>query len=338
MTMNDRPRRISPVVLLGFLLLCPSTLTAAPSSSNLRVTVTVPPLVWLVSEVAGPDVDVDHLVRAGEAPETFQPTDHHITGVARSTVLFRVGVASENSPWLHALEASQRVQVVDLRLGLPLREMKACLDDHHNPAHHSPSHDRPSHDSPSRHNHSHSRVVKARERDENVEDRAMDPHTWLSPSRLIIMTRTVARSLAAADPPRAIRYAERAQKLVARLEALDAELEQRLAVVQGKTFLVFHPAWGYFAEDYGLRQQAIEIEGKEPSDQEITQLVREAQSLKIRTLFVQPQIRSAVPQAVARAIGAKVETLDPLAMDLPANLRRTADLLVAALSPDDGEL
>ena len=105
--------------------------------------------------------------------------------------------------------------------------------------------------------------------------------------------------------------------------------------MEGRAFFVFHPAWGYFAGDYGLRQIAIEVEGKEPSERELTQLVRQAREHAMHTLFVQPQVRSSIPRTVAQAVGARVENLDPLAADLPANLRHAADRLLVALQPDE---
>lgn len=289
---------------------------SAVAGSELRVAVTVPPLAWLIEEVAGPEVVVEHLVEAGDAPETFQPTDERITDLARSALFFRAGVPSENGPWLRVLEESGSIEVVDLRRGLALRAMDAR---HH---HHAHAHQ------------GHPDTPESEALAEPPHD-GMDPHIWLSPRRLAIMADTVARHLAAVDPLRGDGYHERAAAVAARLNALDEELAMHLAPVRGRAFFIFHPAWGYFADDYGLQQIAIEIEGKEPTELELTQLVRRGRALGIRTLFVQPQVHSAAAAAVARVLGARLETLDPLALDLPANLRDAARRLRAAMSPEE---
>ena len=301
-------------------LLVPAQYNPYAAEPALRVTVTVPPLAWLVAEVAGPEVVVEHLVEAGDAPETFQPTDLRITGVARSALFFRIGVAAEQGPWLQALQDSGRTQVVELRQGLALREMKG----HHHGGDRLPSHDREE------------AGAGHQEGEHHAAGGGMDPHIWLSPRRLEVMAATIARNLAAVDPLRSAGYEERGAGLIARLRALDAELRDRLAPVRGRTFFVFHPAWGYFADDYGLHQAAIEIAGKEPTEAELTRLVRTARAHSVRTLFVQPQIHGATSHTVARAVGARVETLDPLAADLPANLRHVAERLLAALRPAEG--
>lgn len=288
-----------PVALLLTLLPTPSTAEPRPEPS-LQVATTLPPLAWLVSRVAGPEFEVAHLVNPGDLPETFQPTDRQITHIARSSIFFRVGIPAENGPWLSSLEKTGRLRIVDLRSGIEMREM-------------------------ARHHHGDSHGAH------KIHQGAADPHIWLSPQRLEVMTWVISRSLSTLNPADAEGYARRAGRLTAELRALDEELKRRLAPIRGRSFFVLHPSWGYFADDYGLRQVSIELEGKEPTERELTRLVRRAKADGIRTLFVQPQVRSSAPEILARAVGAKVETLDPLARNVPANLLSVADHLVRSV-------
>ena len=96
---------------------------------------------------------------------------------------------------------------------------------------------------------------------------------------------------------------------------------------KGRAFFVLHPAWGYFADEYDLRQFAIEREGKSPTDAELTELQRSARREGIKVVFVQPQVTGRGARAVATAIGARLERLDPLAADVDANLLRLADAI-----------
>jgi len=95
--------------------------------------------------------------------------------------------------------------------------------------------------------------------------------------------------------------------------------------VKHEAFAVFHPAWGYLADAYELRQISIEIEGKSPSDSELTTLIEELDGMQC--LFVQPQISSTNAAAIARVIGADIVELDPLAVPVPANLMRVAQAI-----------
>ncbi len=96
-----------------------------------------------------------------------------------------------------------------------------------------------------------------------------DPHIWLSPALLQVQARTVAATLARLDPEAGDDCRRRLTRLEQRLDRLDADLRRLLTPFAEQPFLVFHPAWGYFAADLRLRQLTLEIEGKEPSEAEV---------------------------------------------------------------------
>ncbi len=268
----------------------------------LAVAVTLAPQAWLVEEIGGARVAVTALVAAGESPATFQPSDVQVSRLLGSAAYFRTGVPSENAPWFRAIEEAGTVEFVDLRRGI---ELEALPGKHPGGSF-------------------------------NPEHGGKDPHIWLSPRRLKIQAQTVAAALEGLDPAHHEVFRANLARLEARLDELDAELRRRLEPLAGKSFLVFHPSWGYFAADYGLHQVTIEIEGKEPSDREITELQRLARREGLQVVFVQPQITGRAAQAVAAAIGGRTEVLDPLAADVAANLRRVADVLVASAAEGSG--
>jgi zinc transport system substrate-binding protein len=148
---------------------------------------------------------------------------------------------------------------------------------------------------------------------------------------LLIQARHIARKLTELDPSDADLFAERLAILAGSLEELDARIALELAPHRGRTFVVFHPSWGYFADDYGLRQIAIEVDGKDPSDTELSRFQESTRDLGITVVFVQPQISGRSARAVAAAIGARIETLDPLAANVLANLSDTADKIADSL-------
>ena len=103
-----------------------------------------------------------------------------------------------------------------------------------------------------------------------------------------------------------------------------------LAPLRDRRFLVYHPAWGEFAATYGLEQVAIERDGKEPGARSLAGLATLAGEARIRVIFVQPQSSPRSAQVLAREIGARVVTVDPLARDYAATLRTLARALVEA--------
>ncbi len=153
-----------------------------------------------------------------------------------------------------------------------------------------------------------------------------DPHIWLSPRLLKIEAATIAHALEWIDVEHQETYRQNLAALQKKLDRLDDRVRRKLAPLRGKAFFVYHPAWGYFADEYGLRQVPIEIEGKEPTDAELTELQRELRREKAKVIFAQPQ----TPQRAVRAIIQSVESvrmsiLDDLDPDPSAAIRRAAD-------------
>lgn len=276
-----------------------------PSSEGreLTVAVSIPPQAWLVERVGGKEVGVITLLSPGDSPATYQPTDIQISRLIQADVYFRVGVPFENGRWFQAVQTSGGPEVVDFREGVALRLME----------------------------HTNQEAPSAG-RDHTPEaDEGADPHIWLSPRLLKIQAATVAEALRRINPRRADEIQANLADILNELDGVDTYVRDKLSALQGRAFYVFHPAWGYFADEYGLRQEAIEIEGKEPSDHELTEFQVLARRDRVSVIFVQPQIAGESARAAARAIGADINVIDPLAYGVASNLRRVADAIAEAL-------
>jgi zinc transport system substrate-binding protein len=86
--------------------------------------------------------------------------------------------------------------------------------------------------------------------------------------------------------------------------------------------MVYHPSWGYFAKEYGLSQIAVEIEGKDPSVQDMQRLIDTAKEKNIKIIFVQSGFSTSSAKTIASEIGGEVVEVDPLAKDYIANLSK----------------
>lgn len=161
-----------------------------------------------------------------------------------------------------------------------------------------------------------------------------DPHWWLSPTAARSFIGPLLAELIKILPEDSDTIRANAQLLRERIEALDVELAGQLRATEGRRFLVFHPAWGHFAQHFSLEQIAIENDGKPPDAHRLGLLIENARIAGFGHVIVQPQIDPAHAQSVATAIGARVVTLDPLARNWDSNLRAAARLLAnGALIP-----
>lgn len=281
--------------ILLVLFTCAVLFRAGESSMEQRpvVAVSVVPLRFMVEQLAGGEVDVIVAVPPGASPATHAPSDAEMAGLLRAPRYFSVGVPMERGPWFESIAGGPAF--VDLRVGLELR----AIDGGHDRAH-AHGHD--------------------------------DPHVWLSPRALGTMAGTIASSLQQLLPGEAEVIAGRLVDLRRELSELDAELSTLLAPHAGRAFLVYHPSWGYHADDHELVQLSVETAGQQPSDAELAELSALVADRRLRVLFVQPQIHGRSAERLASALGLTLVTIDPLHPDVPVNLRRVSEALVSSWS------
>jgi zinc transport system substrate-binding protein len=158
-----------------------------------------------------------------------------------------------------------------------------------------------------------------------------DPHVWLDPKLVSIQAETICKAFIRLDSTHSVRYEENLHAFQTDLRNVDVKIAQTLKPLKGRTFYVFHPSFGYFADAYGLIQTAVETDGKEPSAKQLATLIDDARREGVKVIFIQPQFSSKSAEVVAKAIGGTVVPLDPLSRDYLGNLEDIADKIARAL-------
>jgi zinc transport system substrate-binding protein len=286
-------------LFLSFMLLMPLLGRAEP----LQVFVSVLPLKTFVEKVGGDHVAVQVMVRPGHSPATYEPTPQQIAALARTALYVRIGVPFENAWMPRIRSADPRMRILDARSGIDLRDMEG---------------------------HSHEADVHPNENTEG-SGTERDAHVWTSPPLVKRMARNIRDALIELDPVHTGDYRRNYAAFADELDALDRELRTLLNDARGRKFMVFHPAWGYFADTYGLVQVPIEKEGKEPGARALTALIEQGLREHVKIIFVQPQFNERSAQQVARAIGGRVVAIDPLSPDYAENLHKVARLIAEAV-------
>lgn len=160
-----------------------------------------------------------------------------------------------------------------------------------------------------------------------IEIIGQDPHIWLSPTLVKVQVKHICDALVEIDPENSDYYVRNKEKYLTELDDLDYDIRKRLSGVANRKFMVFHPAFGYFARDYRMGQIPIEIEGKEPSASDLVRLVDTARAENITVVFAEPQFNPEGAEVIAGEIGGTVVLIDPLAEDYVTNMRRISDAL-----------
>lgn len=282
------------------------------NSGRLVIAAGLPPVAWIAETVGGDRVEVIQLLPDGRSPHDYAPGAREIGKVAAAKLFLSTGTNFER---LAAKAFPGEGRILDLaRQAEKIPFADGCGEHHHHDGEDQHKHDE-------HHHHRH-----------DGDGDGHDPHIWLSLRNDIIMAEAIRDALVKLDPANAESYRANCAALVGRFATLEGELKTALAPYAGRVFFVYHPAFGYFAKMANLKQVGIELDGREASAARLAEVVRHAQAERAGAIFVQPQFNPASAAALARLTGAKVAELDPLARDIPANLRRLADTLIAGFS------
>ena len=288
------------VVVLCLGCWAPASALPAKTKDRLRVYVSIPPQKYFVQRVGQDHVDVSVLLPPGQSPGTFEITARQLASLASADVYFRIGLPFENSVVNKIEGALKHLNIQDTRRGIEPRtpathhEHNDCGHGHH-------------------------------------QGDARDPHVWMNPRLAGRQAVTICDELVRLDPDNRDAYEENLQSLLVDLARIDKQIATALAPLRGREFFVFHPAFGYFADAYGLKQVAVEAGGKSPTARQLGALINRAKRSGVKLIFVQPQFDRRYAETVAQAIGGAVVPMDPLAEDYLANLLDLASKIEQAL-------
>ncbi len=273
----------------------------------------IPPVAYLVQQIGGPYVHVEVLVQAGQDPHIFEPTPRQVIRLGQARLFFRVGMPFEDRLIEHVAKGSSHFTIVDTAAGIATRASSCVCEDTH-----------------CDHGHDQADEDDGKDEDKEEDEVQADPHVWLSPPLLKTMAAHVAKALCQADPRHEQVYRTNLNALLAKLDALDHRIAQSLSPYRGQAFYVFHPAFGYFADTYGLRQESVEVEGKPPTPRQIFDLINKARNDRVKIIFLQPQFNQQIAASIAQAIGGAVIPMDSTDYDVVANLEDVAQKIAAS--------
>jgi zinc transport system substrate-binding protein len=290
-------------------------------TGTLRVFVSILPQSSLVERIGGQHVSVSVLVEAGKDPHTFELTPKQLMSLGEADVYFGIGFPFEKQLLQKVRRMNPRFLLVETDEGVRRREIETHEGTNNKEAHFHEDELKPSE----------SRVASRIEEAHPHGIGEPDPHIWLAPSALRIICTNIYEGLSGVDGAREPAYRQNLTQLISDLERLDERLRSLLESYSGKAFFVYHPAFGYFADEYGLFQVPVEIEGKSPTPKQIQSLIERARRDGVSIIFVSPQFDRKSASVIAEAIGGSVVSIDPLAKDVLGNLADIAQKIEGAL-------
>ncbi len=264
-------------------------LTAVDNEDDSKISamVTVPPQEFLVSAVGGDKVEVTTMVPEDGSPHSASLTPEKMRSVRGSQVYFKVGTPLpfelNNSSIFN--KENPDMAVVDTSAGINLK----ALNEHY-------GHGVPETDGSS--------------------GKAVDPHAWLSPENLMTMGENIYAGLVELAPGSKEFFKDNLEALLERIAEAEKEIRGILGDYAERHFIVYHPAWGYFGDQFKLIQVAVEEKGKKPGPQKIREIADFAKEHGIRTLIASSQFDPSTARMVARTFRGEVSVVNPLSKDI----------------------
>ena len=278
--------------------------------SNINTVVSILPVQTFVKAIGGDKITVSLMVQPGNSPHNYEPKPSQMIDIAKADLYFAIDVEFENVwlPKFHNLNPDMRI--IDLADNVQKMQMQEKHEDEADDAHHN------EHEAAERNEHKHE---------------GEDPHIWTAPSNVKIIAKNIYNALKKEDPVNADYYKRNLDIFLASIDETDRLIIDILSSLgDQESFMVFHPSWGYFAKAYGLKQIAVEVEGKEPKPKELIYILKEAKEEKVKAIFTQPEFSDTVAKIIAKELQIPVVKISPLASNWSENLINIAKTIAGS--------
>ena len=247
-------------------------------ASNL-VSVSILPQKYFVDQIAGNLLKVNVLVPPGSSPHNYEVLPSQMKDLAKSKVWLQIGLLTFEDAWKEKFaEINKNLDIVNCSKGIvPISggDLEEEGSDHQHSG-------------------------------------AFDPHIWLSPAEVKIVAKNTLNALLAGFPEYASSFEVNYARFISKIDSLSTQIDQKLAQVNNRNILIFHPALAYYARQFKLNQIPLELDGKEPSPKHMKDIVDMAREQNIHVIFIQKEFDTENALQLSREIGGEVMVIDPL--------------------------
>ena len=278
-------------IIITFLFSLLLTACVNKQADEKVVTVTIEPQRYFAEKIAGDKFKINCVVPTGQSPETYDPTPRQMIQVGNSLDYLQIGYIGFEQAWMDKIrENNPKLEFFDTSKGMNL--LTDTEEDGHDH-----DHDHDAHAGEEHHHHHHGGV---------------DPHIWSSISGARVIAKNTLDAFIALDPDNTDYFRQNYNLLVEEIDQTEAEIKRLLDPLTDRTFIIYHPALTYFANEFHLTQLCIEMDGKEPSPAQLKQLVETARTHNARVVFIQREFDQKNAELIAKETGCKLTVINPL--------------------------
>lgn len=261
------------------------------AAGKIKVSVSVLPQAYFVERIGGNRVETQVMIPVGASPATYEPTPQQLVMLLDSRLYIKVGVPS------FPFEKKHFNSIIEKNKKMLVVNMSDGVT----------------------------------YRSFSFEENEKDPHVWVAPYTVKMAAKNIYNALSKIDPFNKGYYKKNLDLFLADIARLDNHINTILAGKTGGHFMVFHPAWGYFADQYGLKQLSIELGGKTPNASKIKKMIDTAKEKGIKIIFTQKGFDKKSAKTIAHEIHGRVVEIDPLEKNWLKNMQKIAETFSRAL-------
>ena len=258
--------------------------------AKINIVTSILPQVSIIKAIVGDKADIFLMVKRGNSPHTYEPKPSQMIAITKASIYFSIGVEFEDI-WLSKFKSiNPKLDIIDLSTDIT----KLAISNHHS----------------THHDHDH-----------------LDPHIWTSIKNIKLIANKIYKTLINIDSKNSDYYQKRLRLYMISLNLEDREIRTLLKDIKSRELMVFHPSWGYFANEYNLTQVAVEIDGKSPKPKEIIAIIKLAKKENIKAIFTQPEFSDKSAKIIAKEIGIDIIKVSPLSDDILKTILNIAKAL-----------
>lgn len=263
------------ISLFSFIIIGCQTPTNKDSKPILSVS--IEPQRYFLEKLVGDKYEINTVIPSGSNPESFDPSPSQMVKVGKSKAYFEIGRLGFENTWLKNITYNNpNMLIFNCSEGI-----KEVDDEDH-------------------HDHTHPNG---------------DPHIWSSTKTALVVAKNMYESLIQLDKENQSFYLDNFSKVESNINRTDSIIKNYLLDVPSKSFIIYHPALSYFAHDYDLNQLTIETDGKAPTPKQLSALIQQAKKQNVKVVFVQAEYDQRNAEVIAKEIGAKIVSINPLSYD-----------------------
>ena len=272
------------VLLFGILTALSLTGCSEKVADDHVITVTIEPQRYFAEQIAGDKYKINCVVPSGQSPETYDPTPKQMVEIGKSVAYLQIGDIGFEQVWMDKIrENNPELPVFNMSKGMKmLTEAESICtgeEEGHDHHHHAGG---------------------------------MDPHIWTCIEGAKTIAWNTLNALIQLDKDNTSYYWENYNVVYAEIEKTKLALQELLDPLTYRTFIIYHPALTYFANEFNLTQLSIEMDGKEPTPAQLKTLVETARKDDVKIVFIQKEFDKKNAEIIAKETGCKLVSINPL--------------------------